>query len=356
MTPSPVPPQPASTPDTAPPGRTARLLKIVAGITAVLSLALAARKVTVFVTEYRARQLRVRDLVAASVLQRQAGEYPAAWATLNQALKADPDNAGIRSARVEVAEAWLETGRPGGNAPTFTALADTLAPVLTEALLHADRGREADLLAHLGWADFLRWREGRRDLSPPARYREALVLDSLNPFAHAMLGHWILWQGEGVPLAREHFARGLVSGRAHDYVRRMQLAGLANRDGPDITAEMLRVATEMQQAGEPMPAGAHDQLWRAFSDLLVSSGGDMPTLVGVAPAALLRTYRSLFDGSGYATAQSARYDYQLAALEAASGDAAGALATCRRALARAGTAEGLRSRLTALAARLDRKP
>jgi tetratricopeptide (TPR) repeat protein len=355
MSPSPAPPQPASTPDTAPPGRTARLLKIVAGITAVLSLALAGRQVAVFVTDYRARQLRVRDLVAASALQRRAGEHAAAWATLTQALKVDPDNAAVRAARVDAAEAWLETGRPGGTAPTFTALADTLSPVLTEALLHADPVREADLLAHLGWADFLRWREGGRDLSPPARYREALVLDSLNPFAHAMLGHWLLWQGEDLRLAQDHFTRALASGRARDYVRRMQLAGLANRDGPDIAAEMLRVATAMQEAHEPLPDGARDRLWRAFSDLVVPSGSDAPALVRVAPAELLKTYRWLFDGSGYSTAQSARYDYQLATLQAAAGDTAGALATGRRALARSGTAEGLRPRLTALVARLEGK-
>ena len=89
--------------------------------------------------------------------------------------------------------------------------------------------RKADLLAHLGWADFLRWREGQRQLDPADRYRQALAVDPSNVYAHAMLGHWLLWSSDSVVDANRHFDAALQSGRERPFVRRLQLAGLGNK-------------------------------------------------------------------------------------------------------------------------------
>jgi hypothetical protein len=78
----------------------------------------------------------------------------------------------IDAARVDIAFAWLEDGRPGPG-QRFAVITDTVTPVLDRALVGAQGERRADLLAHLGWATFLRLRDGH-DGDPGARYREAL--------------------------------------------------------------------------------------------------------------------------------------------------------------------------------------
>jgi len=355
-----MPPTPGSgpqdpVPGTPAPGGGTRLLKVVAGITAVLSLALAARQAVVFATEYRARRQRVAELLATSGLQSKAGEYPAAWVTLNQALKAEPGNPRVRAAREDVAQAWLDHARTGGVIPSFTALADTLAPALTEGLLRADALRRADLMAHLGWADFLRWRDGRHELSPPARYRESLALDPRNPFAHAMLGHWLLWQSDSLTAAREHFTQALAAGREPDYVRGMQLSALANGRSAAITVEFLRVASEMRAGGEAPPADARDRLWYAFSEVYGSSipGPPPAVLLASVPAAdLLATWHWLFDGTGYPAAKGLSYTWQLAQLQELAGDTAAAVAGYRAVLAERGVTDAVRTRAGRSLARL----
>ena len=354
MSPSPSSGSSASVPRTPSGGGTSSLLKVVAGVTAVLSLALAARQVVVFATEYRARQQRRTVLIATSRLQAEAGDFPAAWTSLNQALKSDPDNRVVQAAREDVAQAWLDNARTGGSIPSFAALADTLSPVLTEGLLQSDSIREADILAHLGWADFLRWRDGQRGLNPPARYRESLALDPHNPFAHAMLGHWLLWERDSLAAARDHFTQALDAGRERPYARRMQIAALANRRTSGSTIELIRVGNEMRKGGEPA-AAARDPLWMAFlSHLGATSEDQLPVelTTAVPPADLLATYTWAFEGSGYPEGQGLGYTLELAQLQQLTGDNAAALKAYQAALAERELSGTLRAKVTRAVGRI----
>ena len=104
--------------------------------------------------------------------------------------------------------------RPGRAAPTGAG-----------AGLAAARGeRRADLQAHLGWADFLRGRDGIAT-DPAALYRNALADDAGNVYAHTMWAHWLVWQGgklEGE--VRQHLEAAARSPREHPWLRRMQFA------------------------------------------------------------------------------------------------------------------------------------
>lgn len=50
--------------------------------------------------------------------------------------------------------------RTTGNEARFCDVVDPLTPALAQALATAGGARAADLLAHLGWADFLRSQDG----------------------------------------------------------------------------------------------------------------------------------------------------------------------------------------------------
>jgi tetratricopeptide (TPR) repeat protein len=326
----------------------------VAGVTAVLTLVLAARQVVTFVGEYRARSARRTALIATSRLQADAGDFPAAWASLNQVLKSDTDNRPARVAREDLAQLWLEHARTGGGIASLSQLADTLSPVLTEGLLHSDSTRKADILAHLGWADFLRWREGQRGLNPPARYRESLALDPHNPYAHAMLGHWLLWDKDSLAGARDHFGQALAAGRARAYVRGMQIAALANRRTSGSAIELIRVGNDMRNSGEP-PAEARDALWTAFLFHLGATSEDqLPTELtsAVSPADLLATYRWAFEASGYPEGQGTGYALALAQLQQLAGDTEAALKAYQAALAERGLSAALRAKVSRAVGRI----
>jgi hypothetical protein len=221
-------------------------LKWVAAATAVLSLVVGVQQ---FISRTRDSLQRTRE--AAALVETARGQasrraFPDAWKSLDQAAALNP-GAHVDSARVEIGSAWLEDSDPGpGN--RFNVITDPVTPALDRALLTATGPRKADILAHLGWAAFLRVRDGASG-DPEARYKEALAIDPANPFANAMLGHWLMWNGATIDAARDRFNTALKStGAPHAFARRLQVAALDNRQADD---ELLRVASEMRKGDEP---------------------------------------------------------------------------------------------------------
>jgi hypothetical protein len=227
----------------------ARALKWVGAVTAVISLILGAQQLTTWIGDSLQRRRDAAMHVDLARQQASRGAFADAWASLDKAGALQPGEP-VDSARVDIAFAWLEEARPGPGRP-FSVITDTVTPALDRALLNARDARRADLLAHLGWATFLRSRDGAAG-DPAARYREALALDAENVYANAMLGHWLMWTGARVESAGDHFNKALAgAGDKRPFVRRLQIAALANR-GEAADAELLRVADEMQQQGEPL--------------------------------------------------------------------------------------------------------
>src|SRR6476661_2688028 len=101
---------PDAPPGPPPSGGFARVLKIVAGVSAVLSLIFAIRQATIYVTDHRDRQRRVAEALAMD---------------------------------------WLEHAA-SSQGLALGALGDTVAPVLARGTLDARGARRGDLLAHLG--------------------------------------------------------------------------------------------------------------------------------------------------------------------------------------------------------------
>lgn len=315
----------------------APVLKIVAGATAVLSLAFGIRQASVYITDYRQRRHRVSELLAAAELQRSSRDYRAAWTGLREAVSSGDEDAAVRTAREDLAMAWLDDAR-GTEGLTLGNIADTVAPVLSRGVAGAQGARRGDLLAHLGWATFLKWRDGQRQLDPTALYRDALVADSGNPYAHAMWGHWLLWRNESVAEANGHFAAALASGRDRGRVRALQLAAFSNTHGESRDANLIRVANDMRIGGDSIDSNGRDLLWNPYYAVLRSGRpGQVPDrpAVTLSPEELLLTYRWLFATSSYVEAKGFLYTIQLARLEEAAGDSVSALASYRTALGQA---------------------
>jgi hypothetical protein len=348
------------TPDSK--GKLATPLKWIGATTALLSLIFGLRQLTLLISDARDRQRQITELMATGKLQQEARDYGSAWKSLSKAAELRPTDTKVHTAQEDLAMAWLDDIRGDQGPAPFTATVDMLVPVMSRGAVAAEGSRKADLLAHLGWADFLRWRDGQRELDPAARYRQALAVDAPNAYANAMLGHWTLWSGGNLEDADQHFATALKSGRERPYVRRLQLAGLANKNDDTADLDMLRVANDMRVNDESMRPEDRARIWDVYYSrfLLSPTGASTERLAAaIPPAEQLATYRWLFEKSGYAESKGLLYEYVLARLQDAASQGSEALATYRsvRSQEAFGNLNGrIRAAVESAIARLARKP
>ena len=329
-------------------------LKLVGAATAVISLILAANQVTKVMGEARERRRHVEELQRVASEQQKSGDYPAAWASLAEASKIDSE--AVRTAQEDVAMAWLRDVRiPSGS--KFSDLIDPLAAVLTRGAVSATGMRKADLLGHLGWAYFLKSRDGANVASPEDSYREAAAIDPMNPFAQAHWGHWIIWRRGPVADAAPHFAAAVASGRERPYVRRIQLAAFRLYGSVDAEAALLRTVDEMRRNDEPIDAATRRDVYSIYYSAFNSDDQLRPLLGILPPDDHIATIRALFSGPDFDAASAPLRDATVAMLQEAAGRRDEALMTwraVRAALPPGGGDARVRARATSAIARLSR--
>ena len=163
-------------------------------------------------------------MLATAQRQSQLGEYSAALDTLGEILKGNPaDNQAIHT-RLDVAMAWIEDIRTPRHdvdavAPQARVIFDRLTPILEGGLGTAKDYRAADVVAHLGWLNLLRWRIAGQSGIIESHLREALQMDPQNVFANAMFGEWVLLTHGDVKEAKTHFDTALKTGKSKTFVR-----------------------------------------------------------------------------------------------------------------------------------------
>lgn len=210
----------------------------------------------------------VEPLLAEAVAQRRRSQSVEALATLARARAMAPESEAVRSMQEDVAMEWIRTVRVESGKTSF---GDAIRPALTvidAALPTAAGQRRADLLAHSGWATFLMWRDGDRRLNPVEWYDEALSLDPGNPYANAMLAHWILFQDDDVPRAAKLFETAVRAGRATEAVRVLQWAAYGNDRSTQAEIELVRLADAMRRHGEKLTMAQAQSLWRPYYSAL----------------------------------------------------------------------------------------
>lgn len=267
---------------------------------------------------------------------RDAGDHAAAWDRYAAALALCPGDDDVVRGRERLAMLWLDNARATEGKETFTDIADRLQPVLARAAATEDDRRAADALAHLGWADFLRSREGRGGLDPAGYYRQALERDAENPYAHAFLGHHILANGGDTGDALRHFRRALADREVRPLVRGVQIGALTWRRAPELEDEVVRVASEMRAEGESMPGTAGESLasrfWAVYYNRLVFGDRREAFLAILSPADHLATYEWLLAAWDNPSNREP-WLFMLAQLQENAGDRAAALSSYRSLMA-----------------------
>jgi hypothetical protein len=352
--------------------RLTHALKWVGAVTSILSLIFGLYQLTNLMAGVRERQRRVTELLNVETAQRSAGDFARAWATLQEAAKLadeggklatimgrlDDVRQGVRLRQEDLAMAWLRDSRPGpGRA--FSDIVNPVLPVLERGLLTATGERKADLLAHLGWADFLRFRDDGVVRNPDTRYREAVQLDAKNPYAHANLAHWILWRSGPLDAAKHEFSAALESGRAHAYVRRLQIFALLNRPRDDADAEILRVVNDMRKNKEAVDERTRARVFSVYASVVGRDETAAQTLrTALLPSDQLETFQALFYDQDFDPAKRPSREVCLATLQEAAGRPEDALRTLHavRAELTANSSESLARAVDASIARLSRRP
>ncbi len=331
-----------------------QVLKWMAGVTALACLVLAVAMLGSLYASWRERQAAVTDLVAAARLQGDTGDYAGAWRLLEEALHREPGIAPARELRAVLAMKWLRS-LASADGESFSQTLDLLLPALYVGTVEGDPVSRADGLAHLGWANFLRAREGVRGLEIEDYYRRALASDPSNVFAHAMWGHWLLWPGnprteesERVARAFDHFEAALQTGRARRDVRALQLRALMNYElDPQTRLAAVAVANEVRiEGGTLAPETARGLLRILRRATARRDTGDAEfkrRLDSALPAAeLLATYRWMLLGLAQSPAPTDLY--ALGELAERSGYQQRALAFYHQSFEQASSARSVRSR------------
>ena len=278
----------AQTPRKSSPVATA--LKWIGGVAAVISLLLGLNQVTGVLQTFRVHHKEFAEAMKAGELEQERGDYPAAFDSFKRAVELDPVDRDAQKHQAQAAMLWLENVQTRER--SFTDTANLVLPVLDKSLSNAKGQYAADLLAHIGWANFLKSRDGSGSPETIAKsYQDAVKLDPHNPYANAMWAHWILWQNGDATQAKEHFAAALESGRARPFVRELQLAAYRNVRSPENDAELLRVSNEMRKQGETMqPRDRSDIFNEIFFFDLDDRAEFAPVLRAVTPEDAVATY------------------------------------------------------------------
>jgi hypothetical protein len=131
---------------------------------------------------------------------------------------------------------------------------DQIMSILDASLARSKESRAADVQAHIGWAHWLNQHIAQREFGSAAEQnlRAALTIDPSNVYANAMLGNWMLQNGQSLTEATQHFDTAVATGKARPLVRQMQLGALIDLDKTGARAQLIKVANDMRKSNEPL--------------------------------------------------------------------------------------------------------
>jgi hypothetical protein len=213
----------------------------------------------------------VEELLAEASAQHRRNQSVEALATLARAREMAPASDAVRLLQEDVAMDWIRNVRVDSDKSSFGAAIKPAVAVVDASLPSATGAHRADLLAHSGWAAFLMWRDGDRRLNPAEWYSEALSVDPGNPYANAMLAHWILFQSENIPRAVKLFDTAVQARRGIDAVGMLQWAAYGNHRSPEAHVQLVRLADNMRRDGEKLSMAQAQSLWGQYYFATLSS-------------------------------------------------------------------------------------
>jgi tetratricopeptide (TPR) repeat protein len=224
--------------------------KVVGSLSAAIGLATAIITGYGAVTDYFGHRKEAQTAMAAADRQLASGEYRQAWQANAAALKLAPSDKTARQQQITIALRWLENLQPDPNSDhqSFAEAVDPLEQVLVWNESGAQGAVLADLQAHVGWAHFLRSRDGSAPVDVSEEFDHALGADPQNMYGHLYRGFWTVWQHRPLSEARGDLDTAFASAVDPAYSDRIIIAALfssaddGNRTAPVDYANRIRKA------------------------------------------------------------------------------------------------------------------
>jgi tetratricopeptide (TPR) repeat protein len=257
----------------------------------------------------------------------EAHAYPEAFEIVDKAKMQFPGDSELQKMQQQIAMSWLRNIRVTVGEQTFSQIVAKLRPVLSSGAA-ASSGQEAgDLLAHLGWCEYLRARDFATDADPESYFKKAVAADPSNAYAHSMWGFWLLYKNDAqdLPQAQQHFDLAVKSNRDRLWVRNLQIAALLQYYQPAKEREAIRVANAMRLEGASIQDPT--RLWSVYEQPLVR-GQDMQNFLDLLPPDQhIATFKWLFPETSFSDSKLAMYRLMLGRLEEAAGHRENAMAS-----------------------------
>lgn len=270
-----------------------------------------------------AQQAVLKAEITAAAQLCHVGSHAVAWDQFSLVAGRFPDDAELRTAREDCGMQWLREMRVRSDKETFSELVAKVQPLLAQGLARSSGERRADLRAHLGWADFLRSRDGVAAPDPIPQYRAAVDDDAANVYAHTMWAHNLAWKGNSLDEAATHFDIAARGARERSWVRDLQFAAAFSRRA--FYHYALVTANDMRMQGEAPSTEQRDRIWRYLIDgPLLAPLERRDLLAALSPSDQIASFEWLFPGDRLTVERRTLWRFVRAALQLNTGDVAGA--------------------------------
>lgn len=263
------------------------------------------------------QQAELQNKIALAQTQTNQGEYQAAVQSYAEILKTDSLCDPARDQQLNTAMLWVENFRVAarddqGSAQLAGPELDQIMSILDAALARTKGSQAADVQAHIGWAHWLNQHIAQREFGPAAEQnlRAAVANDPSNVYANAMLGNWMLQNGQSLTEASQHFDTAVTTGKARPLVRQMQLGALIDLDKAGARAQLVKVANDMRKSNEPLANQDRSRILSfCFNPSLTDHQELVESLSAVPADDAWKTYLWLDNQSGQDETQNLAHDF-----------------------------------------------
>ena len=219
------------------------------------------------IAEYFQGQSELRSLIVTADERLTRADFEAAWLANAKARQLAPRDGDAAAQQARIAMKWLENVRlsSAGGPQSFSEVVDPLKSVLIERLASTRGQQKADLHAHIGWANFLRYRDGRPKTDIVEEFDAAISEDPDNLYGHVMRGFWILWNGGPIDKARSDFEIALRSSTDPAYSDMLIMSGLMNNSSDEFMAGAIEFAERIRKAGRNIDDSSKSKLIQYYA-------------------------------------------------------------------------------------------
>ena len=250
------------------------VLKWVAGLTAVITFIVATKQLNDIVKQWRDREAAVKQYVQAAKMQMELKDYPGAWRLVKQGLVISPESHIALDQEVDVAMAWLREIWLHKGKKNLTEILDPLMLALWRGMFSEDAKRSADVIAHMGWANFLRTIDGDSSYEIDEYFKRSIERDPNNTYAHLFWGYWILdrrnrikYEGDRLGIAKGHFAAALKTNRERQFVAGECLYALSRSYIKGANVEAIKMAHDLRESNEQIESSNRAGGLELFGDV-----------------------------------------------------------------------------------------